>query len=219
MNSGMDHLVDIGLWQQRLTNGSFFGRPALFLDRDGVIVEEVHFLDEPENVRLTPGVVEAIAAANSRQVPVIVITNQSGIARGRFGWVEFEAVQNEIVRQLHTGGAFIDLVLACGYHPDGHGALAREHPWRKPNPGMLQEAAKALDISLPNSIVIGDRFTDLAAGKAAGLRRGALVKTGYGAAEIIEKRKLALKWSQEAVFLMRHEPTAAIAISRWLDTL
>ena len=159
-------------------------RGALFLDRDGVIVEEVNYLCRVEDVRLLPGAAEAIRVANMAGVPVIVVTNQSGVARGRFGWPEFEAVQARMTALLAAGAARLDAVFACGYHETGRGALGvADHAWRKPNPGMLLAAAERTDVILSRSLIVGDRAADLAAGRSAGLRCGVHVATGHGDAE------------------------------------
>ena len=150
-------------------------RPALFLDRDGVVAVERHFLRRVEDVALIDGAAAAIAAANRAGLPVVLVSNQSGIARGLLGWAEFAAVQREILARLAAAGARLDLVLACPFHPD--------HPWRKPNPGMLLEAARRLPIDLARSLLVGDKADDLRAGRAAGLRQGAHVLTGHGRAE------------------------------------
>jgi D-glycero-D-manno-heptose 1,7-bisphosphate phosphatase len=156
-------------------------RPALFLDRDGVIVEEVGYLADPRHVRLIDGAAAVIAHANALGVPVIVVTNQSGIGRGFFGWAEFAAVEAELARQLRDAGAHCDAVLACPYH-----AAARppynvaDHPARKPNPGLLFIAAARLAVDLAQSWIVGDRAADLAAGRNAGLAGGLHVATGFG---------------------------------------
>jgi D-glycero-D-manno-heptose 1,7-bisphosphate phosphatase len=149
-------------------------RPALFLDRDGVIVEEVLYLHRVEDVAILPGAAEAIAAANQRGWLVVVVTNQAGIAHGYYGWKEFEAVQEAILTDLERLGARIDAVLACPHHP--------AHPARKPQPGMLLRAAEALSIDLAQSWIVGDKASDLLAGRAAGLKGGILVMTGHGPA-------------------------------------
>jgi D-glycero-D-manno-heptose 1,7-bisphosphate phosphatase len=211
----MPRLTDIGLWAERFGSKSFEGRPALFLDRDGVIIEDVHFIRRAEDVRMIEGVAGAINAANARHVAVVVITNQSGIARGHYGWEEFEAVEAEIGRRLRSAGAEIDLVLACGYHLEGTGPFAADHAWRKPQAGMLVEAAEQLGINLAGSFIVGDRLTDLAAGRAAGLRRGALVRTGYGAKETEAHADDLAKWRSEGFAVEVHD-TAATAIRDWL---
>ena len=209
-------LIDgIGLWAQRMTRADFEGRPAAFLDRDGVIAEEVHFLADPNDVRLTSGIGEAIAALNRMSVAVVLATNQSGIARDRFGWAEFSAVQDEIVRQLARAGAVIDAVFACAYHEAGKGSLGvADHPWRKPRPGMLQEAGEQLGVDFSCSIVIGDRLSDLEAGCAAGVREGVLALTGYGMSERERLGAEAETW-RAAGFHVGVCDNAAQAIGRW----
>ena len=158
-------------------------RPALFLDRDGVVVEEVHFLHRPEDVRLVPGAARVLAAARRRGIAVVLATNQSGIARGFFGWEAFAAVQSRLEALLAGEGAAFDMVLACPFHPDGDPPYRREHPCRKPQPGMLLRAAERLGLDLGASWVVGDRARDLEAGRRAGCAGGLHVLTGHGAGE------------------------------------
>lgn len=214
----MTRLSDPGLWAERYGERSFAGRPALFLDRDGVIVEEVHFLRHAAQVRLIEGVAEAMAAANAAGVAVVVVTNQSGIARGLHGWTEFETVQARMTALLAKHGARTDLVIACGYHRDGTGELAKDHPWRKPGCGMLNEARDLLGIARGESLIVGDRLTDLEAGKAAGLRQGALVETGYGAQQATDGSGVMRQWEADG-FTVGVYPTAGPAISGWLARL
>jgi D-glycero-D-manno-heptose 1,7-bisphosphate phosphatase len=159
------------------------GRPALFLDRDGVVVEEVHFLHRPEDVRLVPGAAAVLALARRRGLAVVLATNQSGIARGLFGWAEFAATQDRVEALLAAEGAGFDLVLACPFHPDGEPPYRGEHPCRKPRPGMLLRAAERLGLDLWASWAVGDRARDLEAGRAAGCAGGLHVLTGYGRGE------------------------------------
>ena len=166
--------------------------PALFLDRDGVIVEEVLYLHRPEEMKLIPGAVSTIAIANDRGIPVIVVTNQAGIGRGYYGWDDFIAVQASMIKELDRLGARIDAVFACPYHADGQGPFIQEdHPDRKPNPGMLQKAAKELILDLSKSWIAGDRASDLAAGHAAGCEGGVHLKTGHGHSTEETERALA----------------------------
>ncbi len=158
--------------------------PALFLDRDGVVVAEVDYLRRVEDVVLIAGAADAIATANRRGVPVVMVTNQAGIARGYFGWAEFLAVQETILASLAAAGAVVDAVYACPHHPSGNGAFAHpDHPARKPNPGMLLRAGRQLGIDLRQSWLIGDKASDVAAAKHAGLAGAMHVMTGYGEAE------------------------------------
>ncbi|RUY85510.1 HAD-IIIA family hydrolase, partial [Mesorhizobium sp. M7A.F.Ca.CA.003.01.2.1] len=108
--------------------------------------------------------------------PVIVVTNQSGIARGYFGWSDFAAVNGRVLELLRADNAFVDMVLACAYHEAGSGPLAAaDHPMRKPNPGMLLEAASRLGLDLRRSLIVGDKEADMEAGQRAGLSQGWLV--------------------------------------------
>jgi D-glycero-D-manno-heptose 1,7-bisphosphate phosphatase len=162
----------------------FDGRPALFLDRDGVIVEETNYLGDPKDVAMIAAAAETIAAFNRSGLPVVVVTNQSGVARGYFSWADFEAVQAEIAARLAERGALVDAVFACAFHEKGQGAMAvADHPWRKPRPGMLLEAQARLGVELARSFIVGDKAGDLGAGKAAGLAGGLHVATGHGGAD------------------------------------
>lgn len=174
-----------GIWNQVLKPAERADlRPALFLDRDGCVVEEVPYLHKPEETRLIPGAAEVIGLANSRGYPVVMITNQSGIGRGYYGWTEFGQVQATLLDQLAKTGAWFDAVFACPHHAEGAAPYAHpDHPARKPNPGMLLRAAAQLPIDLDRSWVVGDRASDLEAGRKAGLQGGMHVLTGFGPTE------------------------------------
>jgi D-glycero-D-manno-heptose 1,7-bisphosphate phosphatase len=172
-----------GIWC-KARPGAARGCAALFIDRDGVVVEEVGYLHKVEDMALCAGAGTVIAAANARAIPVVLVTNQAGIARGYYGWDEFQAVQQAIETALAQEAACFDAVFACPHHPNGTGALAHpDHPARKPNPGMLHRAAAALALDLSASWLVGDRATDIEAAKRAGLAGAMLVQTGYGTAE------------------------------------
>jgi len=179
-----EHPLDAqGVWCQIMRRPPP-GRPALFLDRDGAIVEDTGYLHKVDDIVVIAGAAEVIAAANWRSIPVIMVTNQSGIARGYYGWDQFKSVQGAIVASLARGGGRIDAVYACPHHPQGKGILAHpDHPARKPNPGMLLEAASALALDLKSSWLIGDKSDDIEAAKRAGIAGAFLVATGYGSAE------------------------------------
>jgi D-glycero-D-manno-heptose 1,7-bisphosphate phosphatase len=174
-------LVDgVGCWAWVPGPAAGRDRPGLFLDRDGVVVTEVDYLSRSEDVELVPGAAETIARFNDAAIPVILVTNQSGVARGYYSWRDFEEVQQEITRQLSVAGARLDAVFACGYHADGLGGLGvGDHPWRKPNPGMLLAAAEPMGLRLDSSWIVGDRAIDLETGRAAGLAGGLHVMTGH----------------------------------------
>lgn len=148
-------------------------RAALFLDRDGTILEEVDFLCRPEDVRVVPGAAETIAALARRGVPVVVVTNQSGIGRGYFSEADFHAVNRAMAAELARAGAALTRIYFCPDTPD------RATPRRKPGAGMLLEAAAELDVDLGVSALVGDKLSDLLAARAAGCA-AVLVRTGYG---------------------------------------
>lgn len=187
------YLESDGIWCRSFLpagSGGAAGRPALFLDRDGVVVEEVHFLRRPEDVRLVPGAARVIAAARDLGIAAVLTTNQSGIARGLFGWEAFAAVQSRLEALLAADGAAFDMVLACPFHPDGDPPYRRDHPCRKPQPGMLVRAAERLGLDLAASWAVGDRARDLAAGRSAGCAGGLHVLTGHGPGERAAAKRL-----------------------------
>jgi D-glycero-D-manno-heptose 1,7-bisphosphate phosphatase len=156
------------------------GKPALFIDRDGTLNEEVGYLHRPEDVVLIPGGPEALARVNARGIPVIIVTNQSGIGKGRYDVKDFEAVMARIAELLAAHGARMDGIYLAPHHKRGLGEYAHpDHPDRKPNPGMLLRAAEEHGLDLSRSWMIGDKELDLGAGRNAGCKV-ALVRTGYG---------------------------------------
>jgi D-glycero-D-manno-heptose 1,7-bisphosphate phosphatase len=180
-----------GVWCQILWRPSS-GRPALFLDRDGVVVDEIGYLRRIQDIRIIPGAAEVIAAANRRNIPVIMVTNQSGIGRGYYGWPEFKSIQDAIIASLAADGATIDAVYACAHHSQAQGVLAHpNHPARKPNPGMLLQAAADLALDLKLSWLVGDKADDIEAAKRARIAGALQVATGYGTAERQHAAKLA----------------------------
>ncbi len=174
-------LVDgLGCWARVRQQSTALSASALFLDRDGVIIEDVGYLSRPLGIRLIDGAASAIARVNALGIPVVSVTNQSGIARGLYTWSDFEAVQDALEHDLMQHSAHLDMVLACGYHGVGHGELnVADHAWRKPNPGMLLAARDRLRLNLETCWIVGDRISDLEAGYGAGVRRGALVRSDY----------------------------------------
>ena len=163
-----------GFWREVNAGRSVEPRPALFLDRDGTLIELVDYLCRAEQVTPIPGAFESLAQAARSGRRAVVVTNQSGIGRGLYGWDEFAAVQERLATLAEAAGGRIDGVYACPALP-GSGA-----PCRKPSPAMLQAAAADLGIDLGASWIVGDAACDLEAGRRAGLAHGWLVPTGYG---------------------------------------
>ncbi len=175
-------LEDGGVWCQVLNRvQDRHPRPTLFLDRDGVIVEEVNYLSRPDDVQLIDGAAQVIAAANARGVPVVIVTNQAGIGYGKFEWRDFIDVQEKIINELDHQGAYVNCVFACPFHEKARPPYQQhEHRCRKPNPGMLEKAERHISILKPSSWIIGDRANDLEAGFRFGLGNGIHVQTGHG---------------------------------------
>jgi D,D-heptose 1,7-bisphosphate phosphatase len=166
---------------------------ALFLDRDGTIVKEVEgdnpakpeelgYLTKPEQVQLIAGAAAAIASARKLGYKIIVITNQSAIARGWLSTNQLEVINSTMYSLLgsESSDAIIDDLFYSPYHKDGVvEEYAIEHPSRKPGTAMIDEAARKYDIDLTKSYIVGDAFSDMKTGENAGIKR-ILVMTGYG---------------------------------------
>lgn len=184
----------LGIWVRVAPQACAMPRPALFLDRDGVIIEDAGYLSSPAGLKLIPGAARLIALANRRGIPVVEVTNQAGIGRGYYGWREFTELEASLADVLEREGAAIDAVFACPYHRDGIAPWVHpDHPARKPRPGMLLAAERLLNLDLKSCWIVGDRFADLLAGHAAGLRGGLHVLTGIGSSE----RAAVAKWDPE----------------------
>jgi D,D-heptose 1,7-bisphosphate phosphatase len=145
---------------------------AVFLDRDNTLIENEGYLGDPAKVRLLPGAAAAMVALRSLGYRLIVVSNQSGVARGLFTEADVETVNNEVSRQLRDkGGAYLDANYYCPYHPEAPLPEFRaDHDWRKPKPGMLLQAAADFHLDLKQCWMVGDQGRDIAAGVAAGCR-------------------------------------------------
>ena len=155
-------------------------KPAVFLDRDGTIIELVHHLADPKDVRLIAGAGEAIATLRTAGWPIVIITNQSVIGRGKLTEAGLADVHSEMNRQLGPFGAEIHDIYFCPLAPTIKDPTVIEDEMRKPGPGMLQQAAKELGLDLSASWMVGDTVSDMLAGRNAGCKT-MLVETGYGA--------------------------------------
>ncbi len=187
-------LGEDGIWCQLLNRiDDRRTRPALFLDRDGVIVKEVHYLSRPDDVQLIDGAATVIIAANAKRIPVIIVTNQAGVGYGKFDWQDFIDVQEKILEELDRKNAFINAVFACPFHEKALPPYQQaDHPCRKPNPGMLQYSERYFNIDKAASFIIGDRANDLLAGQRFGLGCGLHVQTGHGAETSEQSQAAAL---------------------------
>ncbi len=158
-------------------------QPAVFMDRDGCLTEEVGYVNHPSRIRLLPRTAEAVRRLNQAGVAAVMVTNQTGIARGYFSEETLHAANARMRTELEAGGARLDGVYVCMHHPtEGEPPYRADCDCRKPRPGLLNRAAAELGLDLRASVMVGDKFSDVAAGHAAGAA-GVLVLTGYGRGE------------------------------------
>jgi D-glycero-D-manno-heptose 1,7-bisphosphate phosphatase len=174
----------------------------VFLDRDGTIAEEVGYLNHVSRFRLLPGVAAAIRTLNEAELPVIVVTNQSGVGRGYFPESVVKEVHDRMREGLLAAGARLDGVYYCP-HVSADGCECR-----KPKTGMFEQAARELRLDLKRSFAVGDRYGDIEAAHRAGAR-SVLVRTGYGEGELAWHAK---KWPKQPEFVAENLEAAA----RWI---
>jgi D-glycero-D-manno-heptose 1,7-bisphosphate phosphatase len=160
------------------------------MDRDGCLTEEVGYVNHPARIRLLPRTAEAIRRLNRAGVAAVMVTNQAGIAKGYFSEETLAAVNDEMLRQLEARGARLDGLYICTHHPEeGEPPYRAACDCRKPQPGLLRRAASELGLALDASVMVGDKISDVAAGRAAGTA-AVLVLTGYGRGEWEHRRQL-----------------------------
>ncbi len=153
-------------------------RPALFLDRDGVINEDTGYVHRPEQVVFIDGIFDFVRAANDLGIPVIVVTNQAGIGRRLYSAAQFQRLMDWMRDRFRENDARLDAVYFSPFHPEhGIGTYRRESECRKPRPGMFFAARTKLKIDLPRSVLVGDKKTDMDAGVAAGVGHRWLLST------------------------------------------
>ena len=158
-------------------------RPAVFLDRDGTINEDVGHLDRLERLTLFPFSIDAVRLLNQAGFPVVVVTNQGGVAAGLVDEAFVEVVHAELGRRFEDGGATIERFYHCPHDPRAAvAAYRRECDCRKPAPGMVRQAASDLGLDPTRSYVVGDKWSDVALARSVGAS-GILVQTGYGATQ------------------------------------
>ncbi|MGA7235417.1 MAG: HAD family hydrolase [Bryobacteraceae bacterium] len=170
-------------------------RQAVFLDRDGTLMEEVNYCAEPSQVRVFSGVSDALRELKDAGFLNIVVSNQSGIGRGYFSEAQYDAVQRELLRQI--GEELIEAAYFCPDAPDAPSAC------RKPQPGMLLKAARDFGIDLARSVMVGDKTSDIECARRAGTR-SILVATGYGLSQTCDPDFRANGVSDAAGWILRH---------------
>jgi D-glycero-D-manno-heptose 1,7-bisphosphate phosphatase len=184
-------------------------RSALFLDRDGIINVDHGYVHRPERFEFVPGIFElARFWTNERRRPIIVVSNQSGIGRGHFDEDAYAQLTHWMCDRFAAERTAIAHVYHCPYHPvHGIGQYRRDHAWRKPNPGMLLQAAAEFDLDLARSAIIGDQMSDIEAGIAAGIGLRILVGCHNAAASAhAPSHELAADLDEALALLRSHFP-------------
>ncbi len=160
---------------------------AVFLDRDGVLIENrADYVREWSHVSLLPGTVEALRGFHAKGLKIIVVTNQSAVGRGLISYDTAEEINNRLIRTIMENGGWIDAVYMCPHQPQDRCTC------RKPQPGMLLQAARELSLDLRSSWMVGDAWSDLLAGQSAGLRETIMVRTGRGASQLLEAQPVEI---------------------------
>lgn len=155
------------------------GRPAVFLDRDGTLLRERAYVDDPADVALVPGAPDALKALRRAGYALVVVTNQSGIARGLYTEADYREVARRVEAELAAAGVRIDATRYCPHHPDFSGPC----DCRKPATGMHRSAARELDLAPARSWFVGDKVKDVLPARELG-GSGILVRTGFGGREV-----------------------------------
>ena len=184
-------------------------KKAIFFDRDGVLIHDTHHIKDIKNVSLMRGVTKLLSYSQRQGYLNIVITNQSGISRNFFSWEDYEKITNRMLEIINLPNA-INAIYANG---EGPNELKSCKSWRKPNPNMLIKASKDFNIDLSDSILIGDRLSDIQCGEKAGLKNLIHVLTGHGQSErgkVIEsysqtKKDLNLILTEDLFYLQKEE--------------
>lgn len=168
-------------------------RPAIFLDRDGTVNEEVGYINHVDRLRLLPRTAEAIRRINSSTYLAVIVTNQAGVARGYFKERLIRDVHRRLVELLAQQGAHLDGIYYCPHHPSvGEPPYRQDCDCRKPRPGLVQAAARELSIDIPHSFMVGDKHSDIRFAHALGMP-GVLVRSGYGKGEL---EQWSTRWAE-----------------------
>lgn len=155
-------------------------RPAAFIDRDGVINEDRHHVHRIEDFVVIQGVVEGLRQLQDHGYALVVVTNQAGIAKGLYSQDDYDRLSRHMLDLMARHGVRIDGLYHCPHHPEGSvPALKTSCDCRKPAPGMLKRAARELGLDLEGSAMVGDKLSDVMAGRAAGVGLNVLVESGH----------------------------------------
>lgn len=166
-------------------------RPALFLDRDGVLIEERHYVKNPDDVVLIENSVRALKPFVLQGYLLIIVSNQAGVGRGLLEWDDVFAVQQRLRELWRLDDLSWDMALICPHHPThGQGEYLQDNHWRKPHTGMFEFAAKILPVDMARSLMVGDKHADLQAANDSGIPNLVHVLSGHGTAE----REMIRQW-------------------------
>lgn len=161
---------------------------AVFLDRDGVLIENrSDYVRDWSHVTILPSVMEALSGFRKEGLKIVVVTNQSAVGRGLMTFETAQQINNRLTKIIQESGGWIDAVYMCPHRPQDQCRC------RKPQPGMLLQAARELSLDLHSSWMVGDAWTDLMAGQAAGLRGTIMVRTGRGSSQLVQDRPPGIK--------------------------
>ena len=156
-------------------------QPAVFLDRDGVLIENrADYVREWSHVSLLPWTVDALRGFHAKGLKIIVVTNQAAVGRGLMSFDTAQEINNRLIKTIMENGGWIDAVYMCPHQPQDRCTC------RKPQPGMLLQAARELSLDLGSSWMVGDAWSDLLAGQSAGVQGTIMVRTGRGASQLLE---------------------------------
>lgn len=193
-------------------NSKTAGNVAVFLDRDGTVCEEVGYLSDEKELRLIPGAAEAIIKINQAGWKVIIISNQSGIARGYMNSDDVDRVNQKLLKLLKAEGAQVDGIYYCPHHPQGNSPYNIKCDCRKPEAGLLYKAAREHKLILDKSIMIGDKYSDVETAIRLNIP-GILVRTGFGEGEVQKYEQL---WNQTPDYIARD---LSDAIEWWFNSI
>jgi len=163
-------------------------KKAVFLDRDGVINFDYGYVHEIDAFEFIPGSVDALKTLQDAGFALVIVTNQAGIGRGLYSNIQYRALNNHMQSLLATAGVELSGIYYCPHHPDGVGEYRMECACRKPKAGMLKAAAVELGIDPRVSVMIGDKISDIEAGRTAGCRYCILVESGHAVSEVDRTR-------------------------------
>lgn len=157
--------------------------PAVFLDRDGTLIEEVGYIDTPDKIHIIGDAIKAVKLLNQMGYKTIIVSNQSGVAREYFSEDTVKLINDKVIELFDEYSAILDAVYYCPHHPEyGNEIYNKDCECRKPKPGMILKAANEHQIDLSKSVIIGDKYTDVLTGKNLHLF-SILVLTGFGKKE------------------------------------